>query len=218
MSEAIEYALKNKLRYLVGSVLDVAILHQSVIGLETMKQLETIGESADILIGCVGGGSNFGGFSYPFIGNKIGEEYIAVGSEEIPKFSKGEYKYDFADSAGLLPLVKMITLGHNYVPPPIYSGGLRYHGVAPTLSILVKQGIVKWKEYNEKEIFEAAKLFMRTQGIVPAPESSHAIRAVIEKALELKKKNEKKTIVFNLSGHGLLDLTNYDSMSKRLES
>ncbi|AFZ69893.1 pyridoxal-phosphate dependent TrpB-like enzyme [Caldisphaera lagunensis DSM 15908] len=216
MSEAIEYALKNKLRYLVGSVLDVAILHQSIIGLETMKQLEMIGENADILIGCVGGGSNFGGFSYPFIGNKIGEEYIAVGSEEIPKFSKGEYKYDFADSAGLLPLVKMITLGHNYVPPPIYSGGLRYHGVAPTLSILIKENLVKWKEYNEKEIFDAAKLFIKAQGIVPAPESAHAIRAVIEKALELKKNNEKKTIVFNLSGHGLLDLTNYDSMSKRL--
>ncbi|MGC8572553.1 MAG: TrpB-like pyridoxal phosphate-dependent enzyme [Caldisphaera sp.] len=215
MSEAIEFALKNKFKYLVGSVLDVAILHQSIIGLEAINQLNLIGESPDILIGCVGGGSNFGGFAFPFIGNKIGEEFIAVGSKEIPKFSKGEYKYDFADTAGLLPLIKMITLGNNYVPPPIYSGGLRYHGVAPSLSMLIREGIVKWKEYSEKEIYEAAKIFAKTQGIVPAPESAHAIKAVIEKSLELKKNNEKKTIVFNLSGHGLLDLTNYESMMER---
>ncbi|MDP8003350.1 MAG: TrpB-like pyridoxal phosphate-dependent enzyme [Caldisphaera sp.] len=215
MSEAIEYALKNKYKYLVGSVLDVALLHQSIIGLETKAQLEEIGENPDILIGCVGGGSNFGGFTYPFIGNKIGEEYIAVGSEEVPKFSKGEYRYDFADTAGLLPLIKMITLGNNYVPPPIYSGGLRYHGIAPTLSLLIKEGIIKWKEYSEKEIFDAAKLFIKSQGIIPAPESAHAIKAVINKAMELKKTKEKKTIVFNLSGHGLLDLPNYESMISR---
>ncbi|MEM0187964.1 MAG: TrpB-like pyridoxal phosphate-dependent enzyme, partial [Saccharolobus sp.] len=136
MSEAIEYALKNEFRYLVGSVLDVVILHQSIIGQETIAQLDMIGEEADLVIGCVGGGSNFGGFSYPFIGHKRASKYIAVGSAEIPKFSKGEYRYDFPDSAGLLPLVKMITLGKDYVPPPIYAGGLRYHGVAPTLSLL----------------------------------------------------------------------------------
>ena len=215
MSEAIEYALKNEFRYLVGSVLDVVILHQSIIGQETIAQLDMIGEEADLVIGCVGGGSNFGGFSYPFIGHKRASKYIAVGSAEIPKFSKGEYRYDFPDSAGLLPLVKMITLGKDYVPPPIYAGGLRYHGVAPTLSLLIREGIVEWREYNEKEIFEAAKLFMQAQGIVPAPESAHAIKAVIDEALAAKKMKEKKVIVFNLSGHGLLDLSNYESMMKR---
>ncbi|BDB97762.1 TrpB-like pyridoxal phosphate-dependent enzyme [Saccharolobus caldissimus] len=215
MSEAIEYALKNEFRYLVGSVLDVVLLHQSVIGQETIAQLDYLGEEADILIGCVGGGSNFGGFVYPFIGNKRGSKYIAVGSAEIPKFSKGEYKYDFPDSAGLLPLVKMITLGKDYVPPPIYAGGLRYHGVAPTLSLLMKEGIIEWKEYTEREIFEAAKIFMQTQGIVPAPESAHAIKAVIDEAILARKEDEKKVIVFNLSGHGLLDLSNYESMMKR---
>ncbi|MCH4815024.1 MAG: TrpB-like pyridoxal phosphate-dependent enzyme [Saccharolobus sp.] len=216
MSEAIEYALKNEFRYLVGSVLDVVLLHQSVIGQETITQLDLLGEDADILIGCVGGGSNFGGFTYPFIGNKKGKRYIAVSSAEIPKFSKGEYKYDFPDSAGLLPLVKMITLGKDYVPPPIYAGGLRYHGVAPTLSLLAKEGIVEWREYNEREIFEAAKIFMENQGIVPAPESAHAIKAVVDEAIEARKNNERKVIVFNLSGHGLLDLSNYESMMKRL--
>ncbi|MEM0303843.1 MAG: TrpB-like pyridoxal phosphate-dependent enzyme [Saccharolobus sp.] len=215
MSEAIEYALKNEFRYLVGSVLDVVILHQSIIGQETIAQLDMIGEEADLVVGCVGGGSNFGGFSYPFIGHKRASKYIAVGSAEIPKFSKGEYRYDFPDSAGLLPLVKMITLGKDYVPPPIYAGGLRYHGVAPTLSLLMKEGIVEWREYNEKEIFEAAKLFMQAQGIVPAPESAHAIKAVIDEALAAKKMKEKKVIIFNLSGHGLLDLSNYESMMKR---
>ncbi|WP_016730127.1 TrpB-like pyridoxal phosphate-dependent enzyme [Saccharolobus islandicus] len=216
MSEAIEYALKNEFRYLVGSVLDVVLLHQSIIGQETITQLNLLGEDADILIGCVGGGSNFGGFTYPFIGNKKGKRYIAVSSAEIPKFSKGEYKYDFPDSAGLLPLVKMITLGKDYVPPPIYAGGLRYHGVAPTLSLLAKEGIVEWREYNEREIFDAAKIFMENQGIVPAPESAHAIKAVVDEAIEARKNNERKVIVFNLSGHGLLDLSNYESMMKRL--
>ena len=216
MSEAIEYALSNGYKYLVGSVLDVVVLHQSVIGLEAMKQLQELDEEPDVLVGCVGGGSNFGGFTFPFIGSKKGSKYIAVGSYEIPKFSKGAYNYDFPDSAGLLPLVKMITLGRDYVPPPIYSGGLRYHGAAPSLSMLIKEGIVNWREYNEKEIFEAAQIFLQTQGIVPAPESSHAIRAVIEEAREAKIKNEKKVIVFNLSGHGLLDLPNYESMMKRI--
>ena len=216
MSEAIEYALEHDYRYLVGSVLDVVLLHQSVIGMETIAQLDELGEEPDMLIGCVGGGSNFAGFVYPFIGAKKGKKFIAVGAAEIPKFSSGRYEYDYPDTAGLLPLVKMITLGKDYVPPPIYAGGLRYHGVAPSLSLLIKEKIVEWREYTEEQIYEAAKLFMRTQGIVPAPESAHAIKATIDEALLAKKTNEKKVIVFNLSGHGLLDLGNYDSIQKRV--
>lgn len=216
MSEAIEYALDHNYRYLVGSVLDVVLLHQSVIGMETIAQLDELGEEPDTLIGCVGGGSNFGGFVYPFIGAKKGKKFIAVGAAEIPKFSTGRYEYDYPDTAGLLPLVKMITLGKDYVPPSIYAGGLRYHGIAPTLSLLVKEKIIEWREYMEEQIYEAAKIFMKTQGIVPAPESAHAIRAVIEEALIAKKNNEKRVIVFNLSGHGLLDLGNYDSIRKRV--
>jgi tryptophan synthase beta chain len=217
MSEAIEYALDHGYRYLVGSVLEVVLLHQSVIGMETLAQLEELGEEPDIIIGCVGGGSNFGGFAYPFIGAKKGNKFIAVGASEIPKFSKGRYEFDYPDSAGLLALVKMITLGKDYVPPPIYAGGLRYHGVAPTLSLLIREKVIEWREYTEEEIFEAAKLFMKTQGIVPAPESSHALRAVIEEALKAKKENEKRVIVVNLSGHGLLDLGNYESIRRRIE-
>lgn len=218
MSEAIEYALTHGYRYLVGSVLDVVLLHQSVIGMEAIAQLEELGEEPDVLIGCVGGGSNFGGFVYPFIGAKKGKKYIAVGAAEVPKFSTGKYEYDFPDSAGLLPLVKMITLGKDYVPPSIYAGGLRYHGVAPSLSLLVREKIIEWREYGEEDIFEAAQLVMKTQGIVPAPETSHALRAVIDEALEAKKKNEKKVIVVNFSGHGLLDLGNYESIRKRIGS
>ncbi|AAY80751.1 TrpB-like pyridoxal phosphate-dependent enzyme [Sulfolobus acidocaldarius] len=216
MSEAIEYALENNYRYLVGSVLDVVILHQSIIGMESINQLEALGEEPDTIIGCVGGGSNFGGFTYPFIGTKRGKKYIAVGSSEVPKFSKGKYEYDFPDSAGLLPLVKMITLGKDFIPPPIYSGGLRYHGVAPTLSLLVKEKVVEWREYTEEEIYNSAKIFMKTQGIIPAPESAHAIKAAIDEALEAKKTNDKKVILVNVSGHGLLDLSNYESMKNRV--
>jgi tryptophan synthase beta chain len=219
ISEAIEYALENGYKYVMGSVLDVILMHQSVIGLETMKQLEIIGEEPDVLVACVGGGSNFGGFMYPFIGLKSGKEmeFIAAASAEVPKFSKGEYKYDYPDAAGLLPLLKMLTLGKDFVPPPIYSGGLRYHGLAPSLSILTAEGIVKWVEYRESEILEAARIFAKTQGIVPAPEAAHAIKAVIDIALQAKRRNEKKVIVFNLSGHGLLDIENYRSMMMRYQ-
>jgi tryptophan synthase beta chain len=217
ISEAIEYALENGFRYVIGSVMNSVLMHQSVIGLETMKQLEIIGEEPDVLVACVGGGSNFGGFVYPFIGLKNSREieFIAVGSSEVPKFSKGEYRYDYPDTAGLLPLLKMITLGKDFVPPPIYSGGLRYHGLAPSLSLLISESIVKWVEYSEKEILEAAMLFAKTQGIVPAPESAHAVKAVIDIVLKARKSNEKKVIVFNMSGHGLLDIENYRSMMKR---
>lgn len=215
MSEAIEYALKNNYRYLVGSVMDVVLLHQSVIGLEAIKQFEIIGEKPDVLVGCVGGGSNFAGFIYPFLGAKIGSRYIAVSSSEIKKFSEGVYRYDFPDSAGLLPMIKMITLGKDFVPPPIYSGGLRYHGLAPSLSLLINEKYVEWMEYSEKEVYLAAKLFAETQGIIPAPESAHAIAAVIKIAKEAKERKEKPTIAFNLSGHGLLDLSYYQKMEAK---
>jgi len=215
MSEAVEYALKQRLKYLVGSVLDVVLLYQSVVGLETAQQLELIGEEPDVLIGCVGGGSNFGGFAFPFLGHGSKAKLIAVGPSEVPKFSSGKYEYDFPDEAGLLPMIKMLTLGRDYVPPPIYAGGLRYHGVAPSLSLLMQEGKVNWREYGEDEIFVAAKLFSEAQGIVPAPESAHAVKAVIDEAKSAQKNSERKTIVFNLSGHGLLDLSNYESMMKR---
>ncbi|WP_449462703.1 TrpB-like pyridoxal phosphate-dependent enzyme [Tardisphaera miroshnichenkoae] len=212
MSEAIEHVMEKGYRYMVGSVLDVVLLHQSVIGMEAMSQFEKLGESPDVLVGCVGGGSNFAGFSYPFIGRGKGSRYVAVSSSEIKKFSKGLYEYDFPDSGGFLPMLKMITLGKDYVPPPIYSGGLRYHGLAPTLSLLIQDKMVQWMEFDEKEIYDAARLFANTQGIVPAPESAHAIRAVVQLAKEAREKGEKITIAFNLSGHGLLDLSFYEKM------
>lgn len=220
ISEAIEYALENGCRYVMGSVMNFVLTHQSVIGLEAMKQLEIIGEEPDVLVACVGGGSNFGGLVYPFIGLKNNKkvEFIAAGSSEVPKFSKGEYRYDYPDTAGLLPLLKMITLGKDFVPPPIYSGGLRYHGLAPSLSLLISEGVVKWVEYSEKEVLEAALLFARVQGIVPAPESAHAVKAVIDIALEARKRGEKPTIVLSVSGHGLLDIENYRNMMQRHKS
>jgi len=218
ISEAIEYAIDRKYKYLMGSVLDVVLLHQSIIGLETIKQFELIGEELpDIVIGCVGGGSNFAGLAYPFIGlkNNSSRRYIAAASSAVPKFSKGVYRYDFPDTAGLLPLVKMITLGKDFIPPPIYSGGLRYHGLAPSLSLMINEGIIEWREYSEEEILRAAQIFAKTQGIVPAPESAHAIKAVIDEATRAREEKEKRIIIFNLSGHGLLDIENYGSMMKR---
>lgn len=217
ISEAIEYALSHGYRYVIGSVLDVVLLHQSVIGLETIKQMEIIGEEPDVIIGCVGGGSNFGGFAYPYIGlrNNNKKRFIAVASAEVPKFSKGMYTYDYPDTAGILPLLKMISLGKDFVPPAIYSGGLRYHGLAPSLSLLIREGVVEWAEYSEKDVYKAARLFSEKQGIVPAPESAHAVKMVIDLALEAKKKKETITILFNMSGHGLLDIENYKSMMLR---
>lgn len=209
MSEAIEYALQNGSKYLVGSVLDVVLMYQSVIGLESISQFREIDELPDTLIGCVGGGSNFAGFTYPFIGSGMAEKYVAVGPSEIPKFTSGTYRYDYPDTAGILPLIKMITLGAKFEPPPIYSGGLRYHGVAPTLSMLIKQGTVVTREYGEEKSAEAARLFAETQGIVPALESSHAVAAVIDEVKEADRSGISKVIAFNMSGHGLLELDNY---------
>ncbi len=205
ISEAVEYALANDYRYLLGSVMNSVLTHQSVIGLETKKQLEIEGESPDALIGCVGGGSNFGGFTYPFVRDGKDVDMIASTAREVPKFEKGEFKYDRLDTAGILPSMKVYSLGADFVPPPIYSGGLRYHAAAPSLSILMKKGIVKHDEIDEKEVIDALNTFSRTQGIVAAPESGHAIASAIK--YTKKPENAKKTIVMNVSGHGLLDLS-----------
>lgn len=222
ISEAIEDALKNPgTKYSLGSVLNHVLLHQTVIGLEAKRQLEALGEYPDVVIGAVGGGSNYAGLAYPFIYDRLRGKtetrFIAVEPRAAPSMTRGEYRYDFGDTAGMTPLLKMHTLGHRFVPPPIHAGGLRYHGVAPTLSILVNHGIVEPVAYKQTEVFEAAVFFARTEGIIPAPESAHAVKAAIDVALEAKKRGEKITILFNLSGHGLLDLKGYqDYLEGRL--
>ncbi len=203
ISEAVQYTLDRGIRYLMGSVENSVITYQSIIGQEASKQLEILGEEPDVLIGCVGGGSNFSGFVFPFMKSKV--EMIATAASEVPKFSKGKYKYDLVDTAGILPQFKMISLGADYVPPPIYSGGLRYHGAAPALSMLVNNGRIKTDEVGEDASREAMQVFARTQGIVPAPESAHAIATAINYCRNPA--NSGKTVVLNVSGHGLLDLS-----------
>jgi tryptophan synthase beta chain len=211
ISEAVEDAAAHEdAKYSLGSVLNHVILHQTIVGLETKKQLELINEKPDILIGCVGGGSNFSGFAFPFVPEKIkGKDIrmIAVEPTACPTLTKGIYTYDFGDTAGLTPLVKMFTLGHTFIPPGIHAGGLRYHGDAPLLCLLVKNRVIEAVAYHQNPVFEAAVLFAQTEGIVPAPETAHAIKYVIDEA----KKNEKKCLVFNFSGHGNFDLSAYDA-------
>lgn len=214
ISEAIEDVLSDeKSRYCLGSVLNHVLLHQTVIGLEAKLQMEELGAYPDYVVGCVGGGSNFAGLAYPFVRDRLHgkseTEFIAVEPKASPTLTRGEYRYDFGDTGEFTPLLKMHTVGHKYRVPPIHAGGLRYHGVAPTLSILINHGIVKPLAYHQNEVFKAAVFFAKHEGIVPAPESAHAVKAVIDLALELRKKNEKKVILFNLSGHGLLDLSGY---------
>ncbi len=213
ISEAVEFALSSKsINYSLGSVLDHVLLHQTIIGLETKKQLEIFGESPDVLIGCFGGGSNFGGFSLPFIPDKLKNENLEIVACEpvaCPSLTKGEYRYDYGDSAGLTPLLKMYTLGKDFVPPAIHAGGLRYHGASPVISRLLHEGLVKAIAIDQEEAFKAAKIFSVVEGIIPAPESSHAIAGAIRYAKEASRTGEKRVIVFNLSGHGLLDLNAY---------
>jgi tryptophan synthase beta chain len=216
ISEAIETVVSDptgKTKYSLGSVLNHVMLHQTVIGQEVRQQLAMADAVPDYIIGCIGGGSNFAGISFPLIYDKMkgknNAEFIAVEPSSCPSTTKGEYRYDHGDTAGMTPLLKMHTMGKDHVPSPIHAGGLRYHGMAPTVSALVAAGEVKPRSYNQLEVFDAALTFSRTEGIIPAPESAHAIKAAIDVALECKKKNEVKTIVFNLSGHGLLDLGGY---------
>jgi tryptophan synthase beta chain len=214
ISEAMEIAVKGtKSKYALGSVLNHVMLHQTVIGEETMSQFKKIDETPDYMIGCVGGGSNFAGFTFPMIGEKLNGkndvEFIAVEPKVVPSMTEGKYEYDFGDTAQMTPLIKMCTLGASFIPPSIHAGGLRYHGCAPSLSALVNDGTVKPIAVEQKDCFEAGITFARTEGIIPAPESTHAIKVAIDLALEAKKTNEKKIIAFNLSGHGLLDLNGY---------
>lgn len=217
ISEAIERALNSShTKYCLGSVLNHVILHQTIIGLETKLQMEKIGIYPDYVIGCAGGGSNFAGLAFPFLkdkltGEKTKTEFIAVEPKACPTLTQGEYRYDFGDTAGLTPLIKMYTLGHDFVPSPIHAGGLRYHGDAPLLCLLYHEGYLSATAYDQKEVFEAAILFAKTEGIIPAPESAHAIKKAIDLALECKKQKEKKIILFNLSGHGYFDLSAYEA-------
>ncbi|MCL4340902.1 MAG: TrpB-like pyridoxal phosphate-dependent enzyme [Candidatus Thermoplasmatota archaeon] len=207
ISEASEYTLQHNAKYLVGSVMNSVLTHQSVIGQETIRQLEILGEEADILIGSVGGGSNFGGFVYPFIGQQKDIQAIASTAQEVPKLTRGEYRYDRLDTAGLLPSVKMYSLGHDFVPEGIYSGGLRYHGSAPSLSLLIKNKLVKAEEVGESEVIDALRIFARTQGVVAAPESGHAIASAIRYC---RSSNDRKNVLINVSGNGLLDLSIFE--------
>lgn len=214
ISEALEACVKDgKAKYSLGSVLNHVMMHQTIIGQETMLQFEKLGEQPDHLVGCVGGGSNFAGFTFPFIGQKLKKnldmDFVAVEPKSVPTLTGGKYEYDFGDTAEMTPLLMMYTLGHAFVPSPIHAGGLRYHGAAPTVSALVNEGIVRPVSYQQTEVFEAAATFARAEGIIPAPETNHAIKAAIDLALEAKKSNEEKVIAFNFSGHGLLDLAGY---------
>jgi len=214
ISEAIETAVKNgNTKYSLGSVLNHVMMHQTIIGEETLLQFKKLDEEPDYMIGCVGGGSNFAGFAFPAIGQKLKKklktEFIAVEPKVVPSLTSGKYEYDFGDTAGMTPLILMYTLGHEFVPSPIHAGGLRYHGAAPTVSQLVNKKVVKAVAYEQKEVFSAAVMFAKAEGIIPAPETAHAIKAVVDLALEAKKKNEKKIIAMNFSGHGLLDLGGY---------
>ena len=215
ISEAIEDTVNTPhTKYALGSVLNHVCLHQTVIGQETIKQMELAGEEPDVVIGCVGGGSNFAGMAFPFIGRNLREgkkcRMVAVEPDACPTLTKGDLKYDFGDTAETTPLLMMYSLGHNFMPPSIHSGGLRYHGMAPMISHACKLGLMEATSYPQREIFESAVLFARTEGLVPAPEPSHAIRAVVEEAVKARETGEKKVILFNLCGHGMLDLAAYD--------
>ena len=216
ISEAVEDAVRSGAKYVLGSVLNHVLIHQTVIGLEALEQIRQFGDYPDYVVGACGGGSSFSGLFWPFYWEKKwgraekDVKFIAVEPAAVPTLTRGRYMYDFGDTAGLTPLIKMHTVGHGYKPPPIHAGGLRYHGCAPTLSLLVAEGEVGAVAYRQSEVFEAARLFATTEGFVPAPESAHAVKAAVDLALEAKRSGREVTILFNLSGHGLLDLSAYD--------
>jgi len=222
ISEAVEDCVTHdNTKYSLGSVLNHVLTHQSVIGQEAKLQMEEFGEEPDYIVGCIGGGSNFAGLAYPFMRDKLrgrsDAEFVATEPKAVPSTTRGSYRYDYGDAAGMAPLVKMHTVGHAYQCPPIHAGGLRYHGKAPSMCMLIDRGYMRSVAYSQNEIMEAGILLAQTEGIVAAPESNHAVKAAIDIAIQCKQKDEPKTILFNLSGHGLLDLKAYeDKLSNRL--
>jgi len=215
ISEAIELAMQTpNCKYTLGSVMNHVTLHQTVIGLEAEKQMEMAGEYPDIVIGCFGGGSNFGGISFPFMRHNIKEgkktRFIAAEPASCPKLTRGVFEYDFGDEAGYTPLLPMFTLGHNFSPAHIHAGGLRYHGAGTIVSQLMKDNMMEAVDINQLDSFKAGVLFAQTEGIIPAPESAHAIAAAVNEAIKCKEEGTRKTILFNLSGHGLVDMAAYD--------
>ena len=216
ISEAMEEALENEeVKYSLGSVLNHVMLHQTVIGQEMKTQLEIAEETPDVMIACAGGGSNLAGSLFPFIKDKIDgnsdTQFIAVEPSACPTLTEGTYDYDFGDISGFTPMLKMFTLGHDFVAPSVHAGGLRYHGMSPIVSLLTNEGYIEPRSAHQRDCFNAGIIFARNQGIVPAPESTHAIKVAIDEALKCKETGEEKTIVFNLSGHGMLDLKGYTS-------
>src|SRR5512140_3623406 len=215
ISEAVEdAATHDDTNYALGSVLNHVLLHQTVIGQEAKLQMEQAGEEPEVVIGCFGGGSNFGGLALPYVLDRLagkGPRIVAVEPTACPSLTKGRYEYDYGDTAKLTPLVKMYTLGHDFVPPGIHAGGLRYHGASPLASHLLKHGWLEARSYPQLTCFEAALQFAATEAIIPAPESSHAIRAAIDEALAAREEGKQRTILFNLSGHGNFDLGSYDA-------
>ena len=220
ISEAVEAAVKSEgqKKYSLGSVLNHVLLHQTVIGEECLKQMELADEYPDVVIGCVGGGSNFGGCAFPFLHKKLAEgkntRLVAVEPKATPTLTKGLYAFDYGDTAKMAPILKMFTLGHDFIPAPIHAGGLRYHGMAPQICMLYDAGLIEAVAVPQLGTFEAAIQFAQAEGIIPAPETAHAIRAAIDEALDAKEKGEERVILFNFSGHGLLDLAAYDAYNQ----
>ncbi|MEM3090356.1 MAG: TrpB-like pyridoxal phosphate-dependent enzyme [Candidatus Bathyarchaeia archaeon] len=215
ISEAIEDTLTHEdTRYSLGSVLNHVLLHQTIVGLEAKKQFEVIGEYPDIVCGCIGGGSNYAGFCFPFMMDKLKgrteTEFVACESKAVPHTTKGVYTYDFGDTAEMTPLLKMLTIGHGYACPPIHAGGLRYHGMAPLISYLIHKGYMRSVAYHQTEVFQAAQILAQAEGLIIAPETAHSLKFVIDEALLCRKTGEKKIIAMNYSGHGLLDLGAYE--------
>jgi len=220
ISEAVELALQNpsSAKYSLGSVLDSVLMHQTVIGQEAVRQMDELGARPDLVVGCVGGGSNFSGLAFPYVRKKLKEKadirFLAVEPDACPSLTKGELRYDHGDASGLTPLLYMFTLGMGFVPPPIHAGGLRYHGMAPLVSHLVDRGVIEARAVAQPDVFEAARIFLRTEGILPAPESAHAVAAVITEAAAARKSGRDLTILFNLSGHGFHDMSAYENDGK----
>ena len=220
ISEAIEDAItSNDAKYALGSVLNFVLLHQTIIGQEAKLQMQKIDLYPDIIIGCVGGGSNFGGLTLPFIHDRLkgiqkDTRFVAVEPESVPSLTKGKYIYDYGDTGKMTPLLKMYSVGYDYQPPPIHAGGLRYHGSAPIISLLKDEGIIESVTYKQVDVFKAAALFAKIEGLVPAPETAHAVKVAIDEALKAKERDEETVILFNFSGHGYFDLSAYDDFMK----